>query len=195
MLKLLTCWTLFVAGVLTALVFLASSRATAGSTIYSWQTEDGVYAFTDDAKGVPTRYRAQVQTRSSAALDDYERFTPQVPSASDRYAEQLAARLEHLRAVNGEPAAEKPTQSERREATRTVSLRIGGEDSPSIDITSGDDENPIVMEEVYTKPFGKIRTRQSVVVRQGDKTLAIVKPRLRETDVARDILSEEDLER
>jgi hypothetical protein len=33
------------------------------------------------------------------------------------------------------------------------------------------------------------------VVRQGDKTLAIVKPRLRETDVARDILSEEDLER
>jgi hypothetical protein len=195
MLKLLTCWALFVAGVLTALLFLASSRATAGSTIYSWQTEDGVYAFTDDAKSVPTRYRAQVQTRSSAALDGYERFTPQVPSASDRYAEQLAARLEHLRAVNAGPAAEKPAQSERREASRTVSLRIGGEDSPSIDITSGDDEKPIVMEEVFTKPFGKVKTRQSVVVRQGDKTLAIVKPRLRETDVARDILSEEELER
>jgi hypothetical protein len=34
-----------------------------------------------------------------------------------------------------------------------------------------------------------------VVVRQGDKTLAIVKPRLRETNIVDDILSEEDLQR
>lgn len=195
MLKLLTCWALFVGAVLTALALLGSSRANAGSTIYSWETEDGVYAFTDDVKSVPERYRDQVQTRSSAALEDYERFTPQVPSASDRYAEQLAARLEHLRAVNGGGAAEQPAQGERREAARTVTLRIGDEDSPSIDITASGDERPIVMEEVFTHPFGKVKTRRSVVVRQGDKTLAIVKPRLRETDVARDILYEEELER
>jgi hypothetical protein len=195
MLKLLTCWTLFVAVVLVALVWLAPTRASAGSKIYSWQTEDGVYSFTDDVKSVPARYRDQVQTRGSAALADYERFTPQVPSASDRYAEQLAARLEYLRAFNAEPATEQAAERERRGASPTISLRTGDEDSPNVEITPSGGEQPIVVETVYTKPFGKVRTRQSVVVRQGDKTLAIVKPRMRDTNVATDILSEEDLER
>jgi hypothetical protein len=192
MLKLLTCWVLFVGVVLATLVFLAPSRASAGSNIYSWRTEDGVYAFTDDAKSVPARYRDQVQTRSSAALANYERFTPQVSGASDRYAEQLAARLEYLRTVNAAPATEQLAERQQSGATRTISLRTGGDDSPSLEIAPGDSDKPIVVETVYTKPFGKVVTRESVVVRQGDKTLAIVKPRLRETNIVNDILSEED---
>ena len=38
-------------------------------------------------------------------------------------------------------------------------------------------------------------TRHSTVIRQGDRTLAIIKPRSREWDVNRDIIDEAELER
>ena len=59
---------------IAAVTLIFALPALAGE-IYSWRTEDGAYAFTDDAKAIPPRYRDQVETRKSEGLRDYPRLT------------------------------------------------------------------------------------------------------------------------
>ena len=189
--KLLLIWTLFVVGVISALVWLAPLPARAG-TVYSWRTDDGVYAFTDDREAIPARYRDGVRTRSSARLRHYDRYTPQVAGSGAAYTADLVARLEHLRAFN---AIEPPTRIAPGTAgiegtAGTIRLSLGN-DAPSIDIRADGEGPPIVIETLYTRPDGGVVTRKSVVVRRGDKTLAVVMPRSRETNV-NEIVDERD---
>ena len=74
-------------------------------------------------------------------------------------------------------------------------METGEGNSPNLEITPRQGQQPIIVETVYTRPRGKVITRKSVVVRQGDRTLAIVKARSREINHLRDIYVEEDLER
>ncbi len=66
-----------------------------------------------------------------------------------------------------------------------------GDDAPTINIRADGEGPPIVIETLYTRPNGGAVTRRSVVVRRGDKTLAVVMPRSRETNV-NEILDERD---
>ncbi len=181
--KLLLIWTLFVVGVISALVWIAPLPASAG-TVYSWRTDDGGYAFTDDRKAIPARYRDGVRTRSSARLRHYDRYTPQVAGSGAAYTADLVARLEHLRAFN---AMEPPTRIAPGTAGiegSAARIRLStGDDAPTIDIRADGEGPPIVIETLYTLPEGGAITRRSVVVRRGDKTLAVVMPRSRETNV------------
>ena len=43
--------------------------------VYSWVTDDGTYAFTDDSKRIPAKHRAEAKKRSMGKLTRYERFT------------------------------------------------------------------------------------------------------------------------
>ena len=167
-------------------------------TIYGWRTEDGAYAYTDDPKAIPARYRAEAKPQAAAPLRGYAPVTSEDPAATDRYAAGLAARLERLRALNAEP--EQPrvgavTAGALTAGGTTVSLRLGGENSPRMDLTTQSDGGPVVVETVHTRPRGKMIARRSVVVRQGDRTLAIVKPRLRQTNISTDVYDESELER
>ena len=182
----------FVAGVAIALVWVAPLPAAAG-TVYSWRTEDGGYAFTDDRDAIPARYRDEVRTRRSARLRHYDRYTPQAPGIGVAYAAELAARLEHLRQFNNE---EPETRTGSRTAGfegvgETIRLSTGVENAPTIDIRTNDDGPPIVVETFFTRPDGGAVTRQSLVVRRGDKTLAVVMPRSPETNV-NDFIDERD---
>ena len=181
----------FAVGVISALAWVAPLPASAG-TVYSWRTDDGVYAFADDREAIPARYRDGVQTRSSARLRHYDRYTPQVAGSGAAYAAELRARLEHLRAFNAKEPQSRiaPGTPGIEGAAGTIRLSTG-DDAPTINIRADGEGPPIVIETLYTRPNGGAITRRSVVVRRGDKTLAVVMPRSRETNV-NEILDERD---
>jgi hypothetical protein len=200
MLKRMTCsrsWALAGAAALAA----GLAAPVAADPVYSWRTADGGYAFTDDPKAIPARYRDQVEVREAKRLDEYKRYTPADDEASERYAIQLDRRLEHLRRVNAQPVVRAPqtfagTPADPSGVSASVSMRSEMGFQPGVEIadaTNGDE--PIVVETLFTRPEGKMVTRQTTVVRQGDKTISIVKPRLREWNVADDIHDEAEFER
>ena len=188
----------------TALVgtgaLLAGGLASA-EEVYSWRTQDGGYAFSDDEKAIPPRYRDHVEVRQTEGMEGYQRFTPKDDQATHRYEERLAARLEHLRALNrpaqapssGAPAdSAAPAPAPPREQ---ITLRTGRRDAPGIDITtSSEDGEPVVVETILMRPKGKMVSQNVQVTRRGGKTIAIVKPRAREWNVS-DIIDEEELKR
>jgi hypothetical protein len=181
----------------TALVgtgaLLAGGLATA-EEIYTWRTEDGGYAFADDEKAIPPRYRDRVEVRRAEGLDGYRRFTPKDDQATHRYEERLAARLEHLRALNEQattPSAGAPADSA-APARERLTLRTGRRDAPGIDITASSNGEPIVVETILMRPEGKSVSQNVQVARRGGKPIAIVKPRAREWNVS-DIVDEEEL--
>ena len=59
----------------TAVVGLGLAGAASAGTVYSWQTEDGTIAYTDDRKRIPSRYREQAKARSMKQLSSYKRYT------------------------------------------------------------------------------------------------------------------------
>jgi hypothetical protein len=65
--------------------------------------------------------------------------------------------------------------------------------APSVEISENTGDEPIMVETVFTRPEGKMVTRQTQVVRQGDKILSVMKPRLREWNVTTDIHDEAEL--
>jgi hypothetical protein len=178
-----------------AAAFAAALAAPAAADpVYSWRTEDGGYAFTDDPKAIPPRYRDEAQKRESGSLHDYKRYTPSDDVATERYAAQLTQRLEHLRAVNDERVAVNDEPGPRApQATSSISLQSANNFEPSVQFDQATGGEPLVVDTLFTKPEGKIVTRQTQVVRQGDRIISVVKPRLREWNVATDIHDESEL--
>jgi hypothetical protein len=169
----------------------------AAEEIYTWRTLDGGYAFTDDEKAIPPRYRDRVEVRQLEGLESYPRFTPKDDEATHRYEERLAARLEYLRALNGQakaPDSKAPADSAAPASAREqITLRTGRRDAPGIDITTSSDGEPVVVESILVRPKGKSVSQNVQVTRRGNKPIAIVKPRSREWNVS-DTVDEEELE-
>lgn len=164
--------------------------------IFSWRTEDGGYAYTDDRDQVPARYAAQVKVLPSRKLADYARFTPQDDAASHHYAGRLAERLSHLRALNAtsHSVAAPAVTSAAVLPQRTISLSTGDSRAPEIQVPVGQGSGPIVVEPVNAKRSGDIRTRRVTVIRQGGETLAVIKGSSHIHNPATDIHDEDELE-
>jgi hypothetical protein len=182
---------------------LGVEPAAAETNLYHWRTDDGTYAFTDDPKAIPDRYRTKVETRSMDGLDGYERYTPAVSSAPPEHPKAVAAattapdhaaakmtRIEYLRALNA-PQHERRVQDSGK--TRTLMIPTGGDDSPSIGVTTRDDGDPVVIETIRVHPRGLMVTRSDLVVSQGDQIVTIIKPQANQTNTTSDIIPEEDL--
>jgi hypothetical protein len=183
----------------TALVgtgVLLAGGVAAAEEIYSWRTQDGGYAFTDDEKAIPPRYRDRVQVRRTEGLEGYRRFTPKDDPATQRYEERLAARLEHLRALNTRPQAPSSGAPASGAAPTPpgdlITLRTGRRDAPGIDITTSGNGEPVVVETILMRPKGKSVSQNVQVTRRGSKPIAVVKPREREWNVS-DIIDEDEL--
>lgn len=82
------------------IVLGVASAPVQAEPLYRWESADGTVSFTDDAKRVPERYRANVEQIDKSVLSGYSRYTPTDAAASAAYAERLAERLEVLRAAN-----------------------------------------------------------------------------------------------
>ncbi len=163
-------------GVRFALVSLAMASglvfvtpALAGS-LYTWRTDDGGYAFTDDKDNIPARYRDQVESRKSADLDDYGRLTTPVTGSTQDHATKLQKRLAWLRSSNAVPAK---VSGIRVSKTQSMAL-TGGRNAPKLDITSTGVE-PIVVEEKRYMPEGSMTSSRATVVRQGGRVVAVLK--------------------
>ncbi len=164
----------------TALAFALGATASAG-TLYSWKTEDGTFAYSNDKKRIPAKYKGEAKTSKLGKMQNYERFTPG-PKVDDKaYTDRIHERLQVLRADDGQALS---AGDEARGATDAfVRLGLGGGGSDSqIEIPVGDalgDAEPVVVEHVRMKPGrGRSTTRHFRVVKQGDRILAVIKDRL-----------------
>jgi hypothetical protein len=162
---------------------LLSTAAMAGGTAYHWVTEDGTYAFTDDPKAIPARYRDQAEAHTLKPLRDYPRFTPVETPRGIARAEADTA-----------PAADGPmVAAAQGYVGPTVSIRTGDDFSPTIDVSPGTSLEPVVIEKRRFRPESSVATRSNTIVSQGDRVLTIIKPRLRNSNVT-EFGDEEDLD-
>ena len=56
--------------VVAVIVGLGVAGSASAGTVYSWQTEDGTSAYTDDRKRIPARYRSQAKARSRSMVSE-----------------------------------------------------------------------------------------------------------------------------
>jgi hypothetical protein len=174
-----------------AFVWLLLAGA-ASAEIYAWRTEDGVYAYTDDPDQVPPRYAAQAKVVGSTGLDGYERYTRTDPGASRRYTDRLEKRLRYLRAANEAPVTTAATPSS--VGVRSVSIATGNAQAPMVDIDASGAGAPIVVEQLHTLDHGAAITRPTTLVKQGGRTIAVLKGRQRETSLDDDVVGARELE-
>lgn len=156
---------------IAAVTLIFSLPALAGE-IYSWRTEDGGYAFTDDAKAIPPRYRDQVETRGAEGLGDYPRLTAPDAGATDTYARRLADRLDYLRSLNRDLDF---AYTPRPATTGVDSLAVQtGQFNIGVPL-DGEGDGPLVIEKVRFRHKNEMATRHNMVVRKGDEVVAVIK--------------------
>jgi hypothetical protein len=176
---------------LGAFAWLLVAGAASGE-VYGWRTEDGGYAYTDDPDQVPQRYAAEAKPVAGSGLQGYERFTRTDPAASDRYADRLAERLRYLREVNA--ASAPAVVAPRSRGVTSVSVATGNPQAPFVDIDAETNSAPVVVEPVRTLDHGSAVTRQTTVVRQGGRTIAVLKGQTNEIRLDEDIVDARRLE-
>ena len=184
---------IFFAGSLA--VMLLAAPAFAGS-LYSWRSEDGVYSYTDDLNAVPERYQDSAAASESKSLEDYDRFTVQVGKPGPGHEERLRERLHALREASEKVAAAVPSRdAAAQQGGAVVSLGSAGPGQPRVELSAADPNThePIVIEPLITRRPGDSHTRRSTVIRQGDRTLVIVKGNLHQRSPTNDVIDERDL--
>ncbi len=170
-------------GTWLSLAALAAGAGLLGSSagaeeVYSWQTRDGVTAYTNDLREIPRSYRAEAKPGEVDSLKTYPRYTPVDATAARKYANGVANRLAYLRALNADLSASRGIAVRGGEAQ--VVVRVDRDRAiPEIAVPAGPDQNgePVVTETRRFKVRGLDVTRHNTIVRQGDRVIAVVKPR------------------
>jgi hypothetical protein len=179
---------------LTFALGLALVAPSISAEMYTWQTEDGGVAYTDDRDQIPARYAGEAKRVRTGSLAQYKRFTPSDDTAQNTYAARLQQRLAHLRRVNAEAPVPPSTGSTVGSIGRTISVATGNPSAPEIQVPVNGNSGPIIVEPVNAKQTGDFRTRRVTVIRQGGKTVAVVKSSPVHHNPSTDIYDEEDLE-
>lgn len=178
--RLLTCSV--AAGLLLALAGAADAKV-----VYRWKTDDGVYAFTDDPKRIPERYRSDAKASPMRSLRSYRNFTPAQRSGTQAHLNQMRQSARDMAKLNerisrggqGAPVGVYGVPPE--EAV----LRVGTAGQTQVEIQSADlSDEPFVIEDKRYYIPGLDSTRTNTVVRQGDKIIAITKPLPHQDDIS-----------
>jgi hypothetical protein len=176
---------------LSAAAVLVAVAAPAGAKIvYRWKTDDGVYAFTDDAKRVPEKYRSQAKTSPLRSLPGYKNYTPAQRSGTASYAKRMessAIAMSRLNArLSGQGVAPGGSYYGGPSGEEAV-LRVGTSGNSNVEIQSSladDSASPIMVEQKRFYVPGLNSTRTNTIVRQGNKILAVTKPIANEGDIS-----------
>lgn len=185
---------------LTAALAAGVSAPASAGAIYAWRTDDGGYAYTDDPKAIPERYRDQVETRVPARLKDYPRYTANNDKATARYADRVEERVAHLRELNGALNQRELTSPEAAAAPQGapdyITIRTGRRDRGGIDLAvpsgAGIDQAPLTIETVWVRLEGSSVIQPVQVTKRGDKIVAVNKPRARNWNIG-DPIDESEL--
>jgi len=163
--------------VVLSLAFAAPAFAGA---VYSWQTEDGTYAFTDDPKRIPARYKDAAVKKTMGKLSNYPYLTPAKKFKGPDYYERLAGRLAtlqdrelgqvvaELRAMGG--GGPSPASGEQA----LVGFRTGRRPNMMMAVpTQVGGEVPLTFEQHRVRTPGRNSTKHNSVMRRGNKVVAI----------------------
>lgn len=137
-------------------------------TVYTWTTEDGTVAFTDDVKHVPARYRSVVRVKVMESLDGYHRYTPVTPNENLHASDvQVAAQQAATPGVIVVPV-------ERQAGMSAVvgGSRYGG-GGVIMPVESNGSDEPMIIENRRVKPKNSMATSHETVVKQGDRVIMI----------------------
>ena len=183
------------------LVASLAGPAFAGN-VYSWVTEDGTFAYTDDSKRIPAKHRSEAKKRSMGKLTRYERYTEISSDQSEPYEDRLLARRDSLReitvaapqgAVAGAAAPQGMTTS------YTVAVTGGstrsGRNGISLDVpldSQADADEPTVIESRRMKPSDSLATRHWTLIKKGDRVVSVIKGERRQRPLK--ALSESDFD-
>ena len=173
--------------VLLVVAFVLGASASAG-TLYSWKTDDGTFAYTNDKKRIPAQYKGQAASSSLKSMGSYNRLTPGPKVDLAPYAERVVERLEVLRGTAGQGVASGESgvgengfvrvnvHTGRRSGFAEIEIPVGSQ--------LGSDFEPVVVESVRVKG-GKHHnaTRHYRVIRQGEKVLAVIKAENNDSDL------------
>ena len=156
------------------LLTVALAPAAFAGSVYRWTLEDGSVAYTDDAKRIPSQYRASAKVVRIGDLGAYGRYTPaETRAASQERTLQLRERIERLREFN--EASANGVEPARLSETSTI-LRLDNRSSVTIPNGRHQNEEPVVVEERRVRDRNNISTTHVTVVRQGDEILSVVRP-------------------
>ncbi len=167
--------------VLVALALALAAPAAAG-TVFGWTTDEGIAAYTNDAKRIPARYKDSVRRiRVSDGLKSYSRFTPRDMAANASYEKRVYERVERLRALNAHLdatlAATRSTPRNPHGHTGSGVTTLQLDDRSRIRVQAPVQGNePIVVDEMRMRADNML-TRHVTVVRQGDRVIAVERPR------------------
>jgi hypothetical protein len=139
---------------LTALALLVPGLA--AGDYYSYTTDEGTLAFTDEAKRIPARYRNAAERHADRGLVEYSRSS-------------FVAR--------GVGAVQATTPDEDRAATREADAApapggIALEAAPGVWVPAGSGDAPVVVESAYAWRDGIYRPQ--TIVRRGDEVIAVI---------------------
>ena len=166
------------------LVVVLAGPAFAGN-VYSWVTEDGTYAFTDDSKRIPAKHQAEVRKRPMGKLTRYERFTEVTSDSKAPYAERIRERRAELRemaataptgAVIGGMSQESglvysiPASGGRGGRGSSFQVPVGGQASADPGLTT--------IEDIRVKPRRNMATRHWTVIKKDGRIVTVIKDEL-----------------
>lgn len=158
--------------------------------VYSWVTEDGTYAFTDDPKRIPAKHRAEAEARPMGDLKRYARYS--VDRTGKTYTDRLWQRQTELRerAVAEAPAVSAaPTTGTGSGLTFSMPFygggSSGGQRASQMQLGMGalgaaDGDEPITVESIRMRPTAGEATRHWTFVKQGDRVIAVIKGEIRD---------------
>ena len=169
---------------------LGLSSPAFANTVYSWTTDDGGVAYTDDIKRIPAKFRTAAKATQVGSLKSYPRYTPIERVNYTSYTERMTQRLQGLRQVQPAHVREARVANGGSDFDgRAVSLggsRYGNGvryQVPMAGEAAADDE-PTVIETMRVKPEGSLATRSVTVVRQGGCVIAVTKSQLSQRSYA-----------
>jgi hypothetical protein len=157
-------------GAVAVAVALVASPALAVS-VYTWTTDEGTLAFTDDAKRIPAKYKDAAQSRTIGSLKTYPRLTESQIKYPKGYAERMQARLAATRAPA--PPAVSAAPPELAAQPVTIDVSTSGRIGDQVSIPVGDGWEPIVTTSHRVRMRDSIATRHVQVTTQGDRVLAV----------------------
>jgi hypothetical protein len=156
--------------VTVGLAVAAVAAPTLAGTVYSWTTEDGTAAYTDDPKRIPAKYKKQVEKRQLGKLKNYKRFTESQVKQDTPYEQRVNDRLGALR--EGPPAVSAAPPG--REGGVRYGVGIGAPDNDQISFPVGEaSDEPFVTSEHRIRTRNSIATQDVQVTKQGDKVISV----------------------
>ncbi len=170
--------------------------------VYSWVTEDGTYAFTDDSKRIPAKHRAEARKRPMGKLTRYERYTEVSSDIQTPYADRIRERRAALRkmaaaAPIGVVASVVGSPGTGLVYSIPVTGGSGQSNGASIQVPIGKqasaDSGVTTIESIRVKPRHSLASRHWTVVKKNGRLETVIKGELRQRSLKSKSESDFDL--